>query len=235
MNTTTITMEPTQETSAILTTLAEWWKEFLAAGGIGGVIAFLKARKISISKVLKGVYGWLRAAVMLPIRLEGIETRCTELQSQLSMKDGKGLMTWAERVDESLIGVRRTLALETSMRRVAMQGVDRAIFEAAADGGFRWVNDRFLAETGGSIDDVRGENWQNIVALPDREEFTDAWHRQVRAGNNFRGKFRLNTNDGYERWMSFDATCNKDDLGQVLGYLGYLRPIADPRVHQSEA
>ena len=220
---TTLTMEPTQETSALLTTLAEWWKQIAAvAGGIGGFLAFLRARKIKISKVLKAVYGWIRAAVLLPVTLG-------EIQTQLQMKDGRGFSVWAEGVDQTLIGVRQALALETSHRRASMQNAQRAIFEAGADGRFLWVNTEFETEADCLLREVQGNSWRNIVAIPDREAFYDSWQEAVKDGTNFKGRFRLNVESGPDRWMLFDATCNKDEFGQVLGYLGYMRPTADPR------
>lgn len=176
-------------------------------------------------RVLKSVGAWMKSAVMLPVIL-------ADIQSQLRMKDGRGFSVWAENVDHSLVGVRRMLAMETALRRAGMQNLAEAIFEADMNGKFLWVNRAFQLDASCSLDDVRGDNWQNIVLLRDRDDFVEAWKRQITDGNNFRGKFRLNTEA--EQWMSFDATCNRDELGQVIGYLGYMRMTRDPRIHQTD-
>ena len=187
-------------------------------------LAIHKVAGIPIGAVIRSVAVWMKAAVNLPVVL-------ADIQTQLRMKSGEGLTVWADRIDQNIFGMRQLMTSETALRRASMQHLDVAIYEAGADGHWFWANNQFLFEGRCKLDEIRGENWANLIAMPDRERIVDGWEDAVQRGTNFKAKFRLNTDEVPERWMAFDTTCNKDESGQTLGFLGYMREIKDPTIH----
>lgn len=223
-----IAMEPSPEVNTIFELLKDYWQWIAASGiftAISATVGFLWKWREKVTRSVKAVAAWFVVAAKLPVMI-------ADIQTQLRMRDGKGFSAWAESVDTRFIRVTQALALESSIRRTNMEDADQAIFEADAQGHFLWANTEFLRMSASRMDDVLGENWLNIVALSDRDKFANEWQKAIDRGRNFKGKFRMNVEDGEEYWLSYDATCNKDELGQVLGYLGYMKLVRDPRVHR---
>lgn len=216
-----MTME-TPEVNTLTETIGEYWGYIVAVfGALAAIIAFVRKYVI---KQIRGISKWTAAAIALPTTLDDIRT-------QLQFENGMRLQDWIKRADENMSGIKRLIAYETTARRAIWQSLDMAIFEASADGKFLWVNDAFLEFTGRIIGQITGNNWRNCIVTPDREDSIEEFARCVRDGTDCRMKFRMNTSDDTETWVLFDAVCNKDDLGNVLGFVGKLRETRDPRVH----
>jgi len=196
------------------------------AGAIGGVLA-VAASVWAYLKLVRGkgriFLAWCRNAVNTP-------TAVAKILTELQFENGMTLRDRLLVIDDNMSGLRRMIQFETASRRAILQTVPMAMFEADKDGRFLWANTVFLDTADCSLSEIAGNNWRNIIAGPDREEVFDGWMDAVRDGTDFKAKFRLAT-DASEQWVRFHAICNKDELGNILGYGGKIVEIADPRIH----
>lgn len=210
------TPTPVQNVAAML---AEYWGYLLSF--LGGLTAMF----VFYHKYCKGKYtalkAWGAAFVAAPNAIK-------EMRDELSLDGGLTFRQWAALIDDDLKGVRRIVAFETISRRYMWDSIDAPIFEAAIDGKFLWANRAYLKTTECEMKAILGHNWRNVVAGPDRDELIDGWEMAVRDGTDYKAKFRLAT-DNSEKWVRFSVICNKDDLGNVLGFTGKLWEIPDPR------
>ena len=205
--------------SALIETLSEYWGYIVGlVVGLGSLFAFYRKY---LRGVPKGAAVWLKAAARLPVTLE-------KIQAELRFENGIGLREKLTGYDENMAGFRRMLASETANRRMTWQYINTPIFEADKNGKFLWANTSYLEMTECDLPDIAGHNWRNSIAGPDRTDVVDQWAVAVNDGTDCKIKYRLVTENN-EQWVSFHAICNKDDLGNVLGFVGRIKPTDDPR------
>ena len=217
-------MEPQlPEPSWIIESASAWWKQIVAFfGAVGAVYAFYR-------KYLKGKYGkimaWISAAAAAPLAI-------VEIKKELEFEAGVSLRQKLIIIGDDLARLGQILSNEIANRRAALQHVETPLYEFDLNGRFVWGNDALLETADCELADVLGNNWRNCIAGPDRPSVLEAWAMAVKDGTDFRTKFRLAT-DGNEQWVLFSVICNKDSVGNVLGWIGKLRKIADPRIHNT--
>jgi len=206
-----------------LALLGEYWGYMV--GFAAGLATLLTLYHKYLRKLPKAIIGWITAAIKLPVTLEAI-------QAELRFENGIGLREKLTGYDENMAGFRRMLASETANRRMTWQYINTPIFEADKNGKFLWANTSYLDLTECDLPEITGNNWRNSIAGPDRTDVVDAGAMAVTDGTDCKVKFRMVTTTN-EQWVAFHAICNKDDLGNVLGFVGRLKPTDDPRIHRT--
>ena len=88
------------------------------------------------------------------------------------------------------------------------------------DGGFIWVNRRWVDYTGTTLTDVQGDRWRSLHD-PDELARVEARRRQsIDTGNNWEDSFPLRGRDGNYRWFLTRAEPVRDDIGNILRWFG---------------
>lgn len=168
---------------------------------------------------------WFKSFIHAPIAI-------MELQRQLTFANNVSLDQRFANIENDHAFFRQWLANETANRRMLLQNVRQSIMEFAATGECSWANADALNRCGITIGRILGRNWLNCVAVPDRERVREEWDASIEDGTDCRVKFRL-FNSG--SWVEFTAQCNKDALGQVVGYMAEIVETPDPRIHGTES
>lgn len=206
-------MDTPASTSFIQTAL-DFWKEILGALVLfGGIWAYAKL----LHGQWKDLKLWFKHAAQAP-------TAVLEIKKELLLDTGISLRQAVFDLGGNLNKLTMLLNSETKWRRSILDSVDVPIFEADKDGRFMWANTALLELADLEMPQIMGNNWRNFIADQDRRSLVDGWAMAVRDCTNFRVKFRLSAN-GPDRWMVFNAACNKDEFGNVLGFVGKLRAI----------
>lgn len=224
MQTHSIAMQ-SEETSLIASLakgIGEWWGYLVAVVGALG-IAF------TYFKIARGKWtafcSWCKNAAAAPNVIASI-------QADLQFEGGMSLRDRILTIDENMVGLRRLIAFETASRRAALQTLSVPMFEADKDGKFLWANSALLELADCDLSDLTGSNWRNIIAGPDRDNAFDGWADAISDGTDYKAKFRLALDHG-DKWVRMHAICNKDDLGNILGFGGKIVEIPDPRIHET--
>lgn len=204
--------------------ISEYW------GYIVGGITASGAAYGFYRKYLKGKYKafktWCEAVVKAPVALAAIK-------AELEYESGITIRQKLELIGDDIAKLGHIVSNEIANRRAALQAVETPLFEFDINGKFVWANDSLLEVTESETSDVLGNNWRNFIAGPDRSAVLEGWQMAVKDGSDFKAKFRLGT-DGMEQWVLFSVVCNKDVKGNVLGWIGKLRKIDDPRIHSTQ-
>jgi len=220
----TMAME-TPELKTLADILGEYWG-YLVSGitAIGVAWAFYR-------RYVRGKYTKAKEFVSLAVNAP---YAIVAIQNELQFENGVSLRDRLITLGEDVVGLRRMMMSETANRRMTLALVETPIFECNKDGSFLWANPALLKMANRGLHQMVGDNWRNSVATPDRDRIVDEFERAVDDGTDCRLKFRLTTGDDTEEWVVLDAICNKDDLGNVLGFIGNIRLIRDPRIHATE-
>lgn len=117
-------------------------------------------------------------------------------------------------------------ASEERFRRLA-DHAPVGIYETDADGGCRWVNERWCQIAGISAEDALGAGWIAAIHPEDRENVLSTWRRAVRAGTPIANEYRLKSSDGRISWVTGNAVALTGADGTVSGYLGTITDVTE--------
>lgn len=141
---------------------------------------------------------------------------------EITPNGGKSIKDKIDNIDSSLILVSERL-------RAFLSDTIDAHFETDAKGLCTRVNRTYtrLVERGTS--EILGNGWHNCIYQEDRENVIKAWEDAVKEKRELSINFRFETPSGKVipvRGTSYKMT---NDKGEVIGYLGKLKVVREPR------
>ncbi len=101
------------------------------------------------------------------------------------------------------------------------------IFHTDVDGNCLYVNERWCAITGLSIEQARGTAWANALHPEDRERVFAEWNRAVNDHALFYAEYRFKRSDGAVTWVLGQARAEMDGAGKIIGYVGTITDITE--------
>jgi len=127
-------------------------------------------------------------------------------------------------------------ALRQSERRFRLlaQELPVGIFQAGPDGKLAFVNPAYCTVTGLTEDEAYGPDAGKHLHPDDREWVTREWWGAIDAGRGFTAEYRNQLPNGRLVWVRSFATPIRDGSGAVLGYVGALVDITEPRALQAQ-
>jgi PAS domain S-box-containing protein len=121
----------------------------------------------------------------------------------------------------------RLRASERSLRELT-ETIPQMLWSADKDGAIDYCNQRALAYTGLSPEQVPGAGWMKAVHQDDLERMTQAWTVAVSTGEPFQCEFRcLRATDKMYRWCICSALPLRDQEGCVLKWFGSVVDLHD--------
>ena len=112
--------------------------------------------------------------------------------------------------------------------RLAYGGLPVMVWIAGPDRRCEYVNDRWLAFTGRSLEEELGSGWADRMHPDDRDAATAAYVAAAEAQRPFDREYRLRRADGEYRWIMDTATPRYAD-GAFVGYVGCSYDVSDRR------
>lgn len=112
-----------------------------------------------------------------------------------------------------------------ALAKVAPVGIMR--FDA--HGRCNYVNDRWTAITGLTIDGAIGTGWQRAVHPEDRAVVCERWRQMRDADDLFREEYRVCRADGSVRWVLAEGAALRAYSGEPLGFI---RAVTDITRHR---
>ena len=96
------------------------------------------------------------------------------------------------------------------------------VWYASPDGSIEFLNQRGLAYTGFTLEQIRGWNWRetNILHPDDIEDLFREWSAIIASGQEGEIQARMRRSDGEYRWFLFRVAPVYDSTRSLLGWLG---------------
>jgi PAS domain S-box-containing protein len=94
------------------------------------------------------------------------------------------------------------------------------VWTAGADGAVRYFSPRWYETTGQTEDAALGWGWIAAVHPDDSGAREDSWRAALAAGNIWQLECRLRDRDGSYRWYQCRAVPERNEVGEVVGWLG---------------
>lgn len=119
---------------------------------------------------------------------------------------------------------------ESEARFAALaQALPNHVWTARPDGQLDWFNDRVHGYSGRSYDELEGNGWVSMVHPEDVPEAAARWESALSSGQTYEAELRLRQADGSYRWHIARAVPVKDELGEILRWIGTNTDIEEQR------
>ncbi|MEO0455936.1 MAG: EAL domain-containing protein [Cyanobacteria bacterium P01_A01_bin.114] len=127
------------------------------------------------------------------------------------------------------------MALKESERRYATLAaiVPVGIFRADAEGACTYVNERWCQITGLTPAAAAGDGWIQGLYPEDRDRIATEWAQAVQENRPFQLEYRFQCPDGNVTWVYGQSVAEKNQDGQIIGYVGTITDISDLKQAQA--
>ncbi len=103
------------------------------------------------------------------------------------------------------------------------------VWTAGPDGEPDYLNRRWAEYTGRELEGPLGGALGELVHPDDIAQCTEAWNRDIRAGEPWEAQYRLRRADGTYRWHLGRAVPLRDERGRLIGWIGTSTDIDDQK------
>ncbi len=107
------------------------------------------------------------------------------------------------------------------------------IFLTDTEGKCTYTNPRYQAICGVTLKESLGNNWTQKINSEDQEQISSEWYSAFREGQEYKGEFRIVSQEGLERWVSVSCSPMLEQH-QVTGYVGTLEDITKRKQAEEE-
>ncbi|MEB3309428.1 MAG: PAS domain S-box protein [Snowella sp.] len=101
------------------------------------------------------------------------------------------------------------------------------IFRTDAVGNCLYVNQRWSQITGLSYEKALGQGWSQALYIEDREAIAAEWYASTEECRPFKMEYRFQRPDGTITWVFGESSAERDNNGEIIGYLGTITDISD--------
>lgn len=101
------------------------------------------------------------------------------------------------------------------------------IFRTDTKGKTVYVNEKWCEITGLSVEEATGSGWQKAIHPDDREKSLREWKNAFRQQKVSNAVFRFRTPEGKISWVYGQAVPDKDENGNLIGYVGSVTDITE--------
>lgn len=142
----------------------------------------------------------------------------------------RGVLVDITRQKHMEIALRNNEQLFRSLTEVAPVG----IFRTDETGRCLYVNERWCSIAGLDAESALGFGWVTAIHPEDRERIMNEWGRAVQYQRQFISEYRFQTRERVITWILGHAQAERDQQGNVLGYVGTITDITDQKMKETE-
>ncbi len=113
--------------------------------------------------------------------------------------------------------------------RALADNIPQLAWMTDAEGWIFWYNQRWLAYTGTTLEEVRGWGWEKVIHPDHLPPVMNRWKQSLRTGKGFEDTLPLLGADGQYRWFLSRAVPIRDDAGQVQRWFGTNTDVTEQR------
>lgn len=101
------------------------------------------------------------------------------------------------------------------------------IFRTDVQGNCLYVNEHWCQIAGLTAEDAHSTGWTQGLHPDDRDRVVSQWHRATALDVPFQAEYRFRTTTAQVTWVLGQAVAEKDEKGNILGYIGSITDITD--------
>src|SRR5919202_2135193 len=108
------------------------------------------------------------------------------------------------------------------------------IFRTDVEGHYSFVNEYWCEIAGITAAESEGNGWVQVLYPEDKERVFAEWYRSAQDNIPFRSEYRVQHADGKTTWVLGQAVAEKDETGNVIGYIGTITDITKYKQAEEE-
>lgn len=117
---------------------------------------------------------------------------------------------------------------ESELRfRLLAESSPVGIFTTDKHGLTNYVNPRWSEISQLSFEEALGDGWLKATHPDDRTSLALSWHKTAESGESSSAEYRFIHPDGSFAWVIGNAVPQRDEFGQISGYIGTITDITD--------
>ncbi len=118
--------------------------------------------------------------------------------------------------------------------RTLSETIPIMVWTATPDGNKNFFNQYFLDYTGLSFEELNSNGLMEIIFPGDLERDLQLWHHSLKTGEDFKMEKRLRRYDGTYRWHLSHGIAQKDNHGNIIGWIGTSTEIEEQKKFAKE-
>jgi len=182
----------------------------------------------------------ISSALALPVRISGQIVGVIEFLSTYVREPDQGLLDAAESIGNQVGQFIERKRAETALResedrfRTMANSAPVLLWVADANGSAEWFNNGWLAFTGRTLDEERGDRWKRAIHPEDVQQYETVVRDALASREAFEVEFRLRRADGEYRWIVERGVPQIDAAGRFSGFIGSGLDISDRKRHEED-
>ena len=104
------------------------------------------------------------------------------------------------------------------------------VWSTEPDGRSVYFNNQWMAYTGATLEEVKGDGWASALHPDDYERALAAWKEAARTGGKYQVEYRLKRYDGVYRWFLARGTPMVDSSGAIVKWYGTTTDIEERKL-----
>ncbi len=109
------------------------------------------------------------------------------------------------------------------------EAMPQIVWTAKPDGSVDYFNQRWFDYTGISLEQAIDWGWKPVLHPDDVETCLEHWNNSIKTGANYEVEYRFRRKDGVYRWQLGRAFPLRDEMGQIVQWVGTCTDIDDQK------
>lgn len=118
--------------------------------------------------------------------------------------------------------------------RTVIDNLPGLIWSALPDGNVEFCNQRWLAYTGMSVDEIEAQGWVAAIHPEDVTDLREGWRAALARSTSFEAQARLRRADGCYRWFLIQVVPLRDSGGGIIRWYGTNTDVEELKLAQVE-
>jgi PAS domain S-box-containing protein len=118
--------------------------------------------------------------------------------------------------------------------RTVIDNIPGLVWSALPDGDVEFCNQRWLAYTGMSFNEIKRWGWLAAIHPQDVSDLREGWRAALARSTSFETQARLRRADGCYRWFLIQAVPLRDSGGRIIRWYGTNTDVEEVRLAQEE-
>ncbi len=144
-----------------------------------------------------------------------------------------GITVLATETTESVFATRQIQENDAKFRTLA-ENIPHMIWTATPDGTKNYFNKYFLDYSGKTYEELADDGFRKIIFPADLKEDLQLWHHSLKTGSDFNMEKRIRRHDGTFHWHISHAIAQKDEQGNIIGWMGSNTNIDEQKNYAKE-
>ncbi len=186
-----------------------------------------KPSLISIEDIIsKEKSGYTRSISILQSK-DGNSYHIADSAAPIKKEDGSvlGMVLVFNDITEQY-ALRKQAELNEKKYRTLITVAPVGVFYTDVNGKCLYVNETWSEITGLTDEQARGDGWSEALHIDDRQTVFDEWQKTASQGSLFKMEYRF-VNKGEVRWVLGQAMAEKDETGNIIGFVGTVTDITE--------